>query len=137
MRTTTATALAASLLLLGLSACTTHTSSADNNRDGDVKTIDVPKTTPKPGKYEQTWSTPYSATTCGQFLTDMDEHQRWVTAADMLAGARKTDGANTLPADSEVDRFQTDMATACEPEATAKTTEIGATLYMLDPSYKP
>ncbi|MFJ4916070.1 hypothetical protein [Streptomyces sp. NPDC088726] len=132
---THAAALAASLLLLGLSACTTHTSSADNNGDGDVKTIDVPKATPKASKYEQTWRTPYDATTCGEFLNMMDDHQRWVTAADMLTGARKADGATTLPADSEVTRFQADMATACEPEATAKTTEIGASIYLLDSTY--
>ncbi|MFJ4852407.1 hypothetical protein [Streptomyces sp. NPDC088730] len=132
---THAAALAASLLLLGLSACTTHASSADNNGDGDVKTIDVPKATPKAAKYEQTWRTPYDATTCGEFLNMMDDHQRWVTAADMLTGARKADGATTLPADSEVTRFQADMATACEPEATAKTTEIGASIYLLDSTY--
>lgn len=136
MRTRTTTLIAAAMLLC-LSACTTHGSSADTSEDSSVETIPVPKATPKAAKYTQTWRTPYDATTCGEFLNIMDDHQRWVTAADMLTGARKTDGVTTLPADSEVNRFQADMATACEPEATAKTTEIGATIYMLDPTYKP
>ncbi|MET8658164.1 hypothetical protein [Streptomyces griseus] len=91
----------------------------------------------QPEKYTQTWATPYSSTTCGDYLTAMTQRQRWVLAADMLTGARKADGANTLPADADVDRFQQGMATACEAEATTKTTEIGATLYALDPTYKP
>ncbi|MFJ6235051.1 hypothetical protein ACIQH0_13195 [Streptomyces griseus] len=90
-----------------------------------------------PGKYEQTWTTPYSSTTCGDYLNALDKRERWVLAADMLTGARKADGTNALPSDADVDRFQQDMATACEAEATAKTTEIGATLYALDPTYKP
>ncbi|MGW1813294.1 hypothetical protein ACWCQM_06945 [Streptomyces sp. NPDC002125] len=87
------------------------------------------------GKYTQTWPTPYSSTTCGDYLTTMDHHQRWALAADMLVGARKNDGLTTLPADTDVDRFEQDMATACQPIATAKTTEIGASVYLVDASY--
>lgn len=91
----------------------------------------------KPGKFEQTWKTPYADTTCGNFLHQMNDHERWVAAADMLAGARKTDGGSDLPADSEITRFQKDMGTACEANADMKAAEAGATLYLMDPSYRP
>jgi hypothetical protein len=47
---------------------------------------------PASGKYEQTWTMSYGETTCGHFLTEMTDKQRWVMAADMLVGARKRDG---------------------------------------------
>jgi hypothetical protein len=91
--------------------------------------------TAEDSKYQQTWSTPYRSTTCGDYLTAMDDHQRRVLAADILVGARKADGKGGLPADADVDRFEQDMATACEAIATAKTTEIGASVYLVDTSY--
>ncbi|GHA01387.1 hypothetical protein ACFOOM_12195 [Streptomyces echinoruber] len=94
-------------------------------------------TTEKPDKYEQTWKRPYSNTTCGDFLSGMNGHERWVTAADMLSAARRSDGGSGLPADSEITRFQKDMSAACEGSADAKVTEIGAALYLMDPTYKP
>lgn len=130
------TAIAAALLLATLTAC----SGSDRATKPEETTAERPAQAPAssaPGKYEQTWSTPYASTTCGDYLTAMDDHQRWVLAADMLSGARKTDGATDLPADSDVDRFQQDIATACEPIATAKTTEIGVSIYLMDATYKP
>ncbi|MFF4246234.1 hypothetical protein ACFYY2_17450 [Streptomyces sp. NPDC001822] len=118
MRTTTAAFLAAGLLLAATGCSTT----------GDRAAAPA-------GKYAQTWPTPYSSTTCGDYLTAMDHHQRWALAADMLVGARKADGLTTLPADTDVDRFEQDMATACQPIATAKTTEIGASIYLMDTTY--
>ncbi|MFE1735236.1 hypothetical protein ACFW6X_34715 [Streptomyces bacillaris] len=135
MRTITVSLAAAALL--ALTACGT-------TPEPDVPTAGFEATEPaaqpeatKPGKYEQTWATPYSSTTCGDYLTTLDDHQQWVLAADMLSGARKVDGGTDLPDDTEVDRFQQDMATACEGDATARTNEMGVTIYMLDPSYKP
>lgn len=132
----TATVIAAGLLLTTLTAC----GGGDTPASPKGTATELPATTLDslaPGKYEQTWPTRYASTTCGDYLTAMDDHQRWVLAADMLSGARKTDGATDLPADSEVDRFQQDIATACEPIATAKTTEIGVSIYLMDASYKP
>ncbi|MFE7509738.1 hypothetical protein ACFU8I_00630 [Streptomyces sp. NPDC057540] len=114
-----ATTTALAIVLLTLVGCTTSTKPT------------------RPGKYEQTWRTPYSSTSCGNYLTTLDAHQQWVLAADMLTGARKVDGATVLPDDTDVDRFRQDITTACEAQATAMTTEVGATLYLLDPSYKP
>ncbi|MBP2583019.1 hypothetical protein J3A78_003497 [Streptomyces sp. PvR006] len=132
-----ATTAALAIVLLTLVGCSTSPE-PDVPATGSETT--APSTRPepaKPGKYEQTWTTPYSSTTCSDYLTALDEHQQWVLAADMLSGARSADGATDLPEDTAVDRFQQDMATACEAEATAKTTEVGATLYMLDTTYKP
>ncbi|MET7648358.1 hypothetical protein ABZS83_33000 [Streptomyces sp. NPDC005426] len=134
---TTTMAIATGLLLATLTACGGgDTAAGPEETAAEAPAVTTP-TSPEPGKYEQTWPTRYADTTCGDYLTAMDDHQRWVLAADMLSGARKTDGAAGLPADSEVDRFQQDIATACEPIATAKTTEIGVSIYLTDATYKP
>lgn len=122
MRIRTITAVGP-MLLLGLVGCTT----SEGSPSAGAK--------PQASKYQQSWPTPYSSTTCGDYLTAMSEQQRWALAADMLVGARKVDGLTALPADATVDRFEQDMATACEPIATAKTTEIGASVYLVDTTY--
>ena len=38
------------------------------------------------GKYDQTWTTSYQATTCEQWLNQMSPQQRFAGAADMLTG---------------------------------------------------
>ncbi|MFB7732791.1 hypothetical protein ACFC08_00025 [Streptomyces sp. NPDC056112] len=138
------TALLTTLLLAGaLTACTgTGTGSTTEHPKNAATARDeaVPAAKPKPkrvGKYDQTWTTPYSDTSCGAYLNEMNSHERWVTAADMLVGARKTDGGSSLPADSEVSRFQADVSTACEASADIKITEVGAAIYTMDSSYKP
>lgn len=88
-------------------------------------------------KYTQTWTTPYNATTCGDYLTAMTSKQRWVMAADVIASFRSADGSDTVPADSVVSRFDADIATACEPEATVKVTEAAVVLYKMDSAYQP
>jgi hypothetical protein len=113
-----ATALVA-LALLGASACSAG---------------------PQPGvdsKYQQTWTTPYSKTYCSDFLNEMTDRQRWAMAADMLTGARKVDGGSTVPADAVVTRFQGQVATACQGEATALASEVGVVIYKMDASYQP
>ncbi|MCD2461963.1 hypothetical protein MBT42_00120 [Streptomyces sp. MBT42] len=129
--------IALAALLLAVAGCSTPPESDTPAAGPETTTSAVHPEPTKPGKYEQTWLTPYSSTTCGDYLTALDDHQRWVLAADMLSGARKVDGATDLPEDTEVERFRQDMTTACGAEATAKTTEVGATLYMLDSTYKP
>ncbi|MFD7881105.1 hypothetical protein ACFV3N_01565 [Streptomyces bauhiniae] len=123
------------VLAAALTAC------GSNERSSSTYTADPTPATrakdPAPGKYDQTWKTPYSDTTCGDYGTDMNAHEQWAMAADMLLGARKADGATGLPADSEVTRFQQDMATACQGSSQLKVTEVGATIYLLDHSYAP
>ncbi|MFB6963086.1 hypothetical protein ACFCYB_40525 [Streptomyces sp. NPDC056309] len=138
------TALLITLLLGGaLTACAGTDTGSTAERPKNAATAReeaAPVAKPKPkkvGKYDQTWTTPYSDTACGAFLNEMNEHERWVTAADMLVGARKTDGGTSLPADSEVSRFQADVGTACKGSAVIKITEVGAAVYTLDSSYQP
>lgn len=134
-RTTTTVVALVAAGLLALTACGGGDAAAPEQNDSE-RTAAAAPASPEPGKYEQTWTTGYGDTTCGDFLTVMDDHQRWVLAADMLSSARKADGADGLPADSEINRFQQDIATACKPVDTAKTTEIGVSIYLMDPTYK-
>ncbi|MEW2250408.1 hypothetical protein AB0907_24075 [Streptomyces sp. NPDC006975] len=131
------TALAACVVL---AAALTGCGSSDTGAGSGSATAEGAAPRPKPkqaDKYEQTWTVPYSNTTCGDYLNNMDDHQRWVAAADMLVGARKTDGGSGLPADSEVTRFQEDISTACRASADLKTTEVAVSVYLVDSSYKP
>jgi hypothetical protein len=89
------------------------------------------------GKYKQTWTTPYSDTACADYLNAMSKKQRWVMAADMLASVRKVDGGSQLPSDGQVDRFQADVATGCEGEATEIVGDVAVAIYKLDASYQP
>lgn len=94
---------------------------------------DSASTTPAtPGKYEQTWGASYSATTCADWSTQMDDHQRWAAAADMLAGARnKGDGGEGLPVDALVDEFEAGISTACV-EPTMSLTDVSVGLYLTE-----
>jgi hypothetical protein len=85
---------------------------------------------PAVAKYEQTWRKPYSATTCGEWHSDMSARQRFAAAADMLAGARnKGDGGTGLPPDSLIRSFEGDISEACVFMEMA-IDEIGAGLYV-------
>lgn len=116
MRRITATLAAAAAL--GLAGCSSDHSSADS-------------------KYTQTWTTPYSETTCTDYLHAMSGKQRWAMAADMLTSERTVDGNTAVPADSQVTRFQADMAAGCEGQATAAVGDIAVSIYKLDASYQP
>ncbi|MBO1756515.1 hypothetical protein [Allobranchiibius sp. CTAmp26] len=90
------------------------------------------------GKYEQTWTKGYSSTTCDEFINEMDPHQRFVAAADMLGGARQADGGTGLPGDSLVNSFKSGLDQACEPIGTMTLTDAGAALYLTDrSSFRP
>ncbi|MCD2465540.1 hypothetical protein MBT42_18460 [Streptomyces sp. MBT42] len=89
--------IALAALLLAVAGCSTPPESDTPAAGPETTTSAVHPEPTKPGKYEQTWLTPYSSTTCGDYLTALDDHQRWVLAADMLSGARKVDGATDLP----------------------------------------
>ncbi|MFK8908110.1 hypothetical protein [Streptomyces sp. YS-3] len=133
MRSRTAAAIGTAALLAALTACTAtethHTTPRANKQVTHSPSI--------ASKYEQTWKTPYKDTTCGDFLTRMSEHERWAMAADMLSSSRKTDGAITIPVDSEITRFEKDIAITCSASPVLKTPEIAVTIYLMDPSYKP
>ncbi len=66
------------------------------------------------GKYTQTWTKDYAATTCREWNVEVTEDQQWVAAADMLTGARnKGDGGEGLPPESLVNEFKSGITTTC------------------------
>ena len=83
------------------------------------------------GKYDQTWQTPYGQTTCGDWRSQMSEHERWVAAADMLVGIRDQWGIKDMPSDSLVDTFKDDITQGCEPIASLTLTDTAASLAMI------
>lgn len=87
-------------------------------------------------KYTQTWPTPYSQTTCSQFLSKMTAKQRWVMAADMLTSARNMKEDAGLPSDAMVAEFEGGLDTACVI-GTMTMDEVGVGLYMTEPRFYP
>jgi hypothetical protein len=63
-----------------------------------------------PGKYEQTWRTSYASTTCADWQRELDGHERWVAAGDMLTAARSDD---VRPSDDLIDSFAKFIASDC------------------------
>jgi hypothetical protein len=86
-------------------------------------------------KYEQTWDTAYSSTTCDQFADEMTDDERFVMAADMIAGTANDENPNAgLPPDSLVDDVVSQMSTACEADGSVVMTDVAVGLFMIDPS---
>lgn len=91
------------------------------------------------GKYEQTWHHAYGTTTCSQWATKMNAHQRFVASADMLSGARdKGDGGHGVAPDKLVRAFIADVDDACSVVPSRKITEIAAGVYLTERAkYEP
>jgi len=69
---------------------------------------------PTSTKYTQTWTKNYSATTCTDWNTSMNEHQKFVMAADFLLTFQKGDQADVaIPADTLINNFKADISTVC------------------------
>jgi hypothetical protein len=83
----------------------------------------------EPGKFDQTWSTPYSQTTCAHWGNDMDNHQKFVMAADMLIGAWESDGIDALPPDEQIQRFVVAISRGCRG-TDWDVTEMAAAIYL-------
>ena len=93
------------------------------------------------GKYEQTWRKAYGNTTCRDFVRRMDDHERWVMAADMLFSAQRGDDPGApLPPDRQVDTMEAAMREGCRgpgAELGIKVTEVAAALYVMADDLKP
>jgi hypothetical protein len=94
---------------------------------------------PTVGPYEQTWKQGYGETTCREWLVEMNSHERFVAAADMLVAARRVDGADDLPADSLIRTFEMSIGQVCAADAEGILTiaEVAASLYTLSDDFKP
>lgn len=114
-------------VLLGIAACGGEPAQAPESAAAPTRTaqpvpiLPAPAAEPEPAKYKQTWATPYSETTCAQFAEAMNDHERFVMAADMLVGAR---GDNNLPSDHDVRSFQDDVTIGCEPVPDEPVTDV-------------
>lgn len=89
-----------------------------------------------PDKYEQTWPYSYSETTCAEWSSEMDNHQQFVAAADMLLGARSVDGSEDMVSDGMIDDFSAGVSNVCiEPSMSIADVAVG--LYLTEPQFQP
>lgn len=72
-----------------------------------------PHAAPTIGPYQQTWTKSYGTTTCSEWIDLMDEHERFVAAADMLYAAWKGDGVDRLPPDATIRIMQSAISESC------------------------
>ncbi|MGX2992903.1 hypothetical protein JNUCC64_01190 [Streptomyces sp. JNUCC 64] len=145
MRTRTAlfaiTALSATLVACGTdtpgdSGSTRSSTTAEAGSSGPATDAKPRPVRGADGTYEQTWKRDSADTTCDQYQQQMTPTERWVMAAGLLAGERGEGAAEAGKAD--VTRFEADLGVACHTAvADSVMTEVGATLYKLDPSYAP
>lgn len=83
------------------------------------------------GKYEQTWHRPYSRTTCRAWLNQMNVHERFVSVADMLTGARdKGDGGTGVAPDHLIHRFEAEMYDICPVAPHRPITDVAVGIYL-------
>lgn len=74
-----------------------------------------------------------------QWVSDMDQHETFVAAADMLVVQQEKDGAEQLPSDELIESFKADVTTSCRDERADDLafTEIGLLIYTTDkPTYE-
>lgn len=95
-------------------------------------------------KYKQSWSQPYDKTDCQEWAKDMDEHQRFVMAADLLLTLqRKQEAGAAIPSDALVDRFVTALDEVCDDTDAAiaaedrPVLEMAPLAYLADDSFRP
>lgn len=88
---------------------------------------------PSVGKYEQTWTKGYGKTTCKHWNNQMDEHQQFVAAADMLVNVQTVDDPDLddMPSDAKIREFAGGITTACVVP-TYSIAEIAVGVYMTD-----
>lgn len=83
------------------------------------------------GRYEQTWHRPYSRTRCRVWLDRMSVHQRFVSVADMLSGARdKGDGGSGVAPDRLIRKFEADMFDVCSIAPARPITDVAVAIYL-------
>lgn len=64
-------------------------------------------------KQRQTWSKPYSETTCDDWHDKMTDAQRWTASADLLMARRKGDSVISLPSKDQVAGFEEGLTSSC------------------------
>jgi hypothetical protein len=94
---------------------------------------------PDATKYIQTWTRGYSDTTCAAWRDEMDSHQRFVAAVDMLVALRGAAGGELPPPDALVDLFAAGITTACGDDAAlaADINDVATKLYEASGQFQP
>lgn len=95
---------------------------------------------PASTKYTQTWPKSYGTTPCSDWANVMDNHQRYVAAADMLLTFRKKDGAGEIPTDEMIGAFALDVSDMCAARVgdIATIADVGPLVYLAFPGeFKP
>jgi hypothetical protein len=62
---------------------------------------------------------------------EMDAHQRFVAAADMLVGGRKVWGIDTMPADSLISSFEDDISRTCQVSPSDNIGDVATSLLLI------
>lgn len=92
-----------------------------------------PAAAPTIGKWEQTWPAAYGETTCAQWVADMNSHERFVAAGDMLLRAQRRDVPDAgIPQDAQVAEFLSTIDSICHETntPTMNITEAAAVTYV-------
>lgn len=111
---------------------TVVTTSAPSTSGAPKPTTTEASATTTTGKFTQTWKTGYGETTCADWHNVMLADQRRVAAADMLVGARATEGGDPdLPSDSLIAKFRDDISEGCEPVPTWSISDIAVAVYKI------
>jgi hypothetical protein len=123
------------LLLAFLAGC--GGSDSPSATPSQEPTTSTPSPTPSPtksvGEFEQTWGKPYNKTTCTEWASRMNAHERRVAAADMLINAQGVDGegGNEMPSRELRLRFEGDISEACTASGTSNIAEIAAGVFII------
>lgn len=96
---------------------------------------------PASTKYTQTWAKAYNQTTCADWRQQMDDHQQFVMAADMLLGAQRDDQPDApIPPDRQIQKFLDAIDGTCVgagEQLGVKVTEVAASLYLMSNDLGP
>ncbi len=88
-------------------------------------------------RYTQTWPTPYTATSCGDWSASMSEPQRFAGAAEILTQLRTETGLPaTRPADSLITAFQSGITSTCALSASSALLSAASLVFQLDGAYR-
>lgn len=102
-----------------------------------LATLDAPGSSAD--RYTQTWTTPYSATTCGDWSGRMTADQRQAGSAAILRQLRQESGtvpaASYAPSDGLIRTFQTGVTSACALSSTGPLLSAASLVFALDPAY--
>ncbi len=94
----------------------------------------VTSVTSGPGKYDQTWKTPYGDTKCAQWASSMTDQQRFVAAHDFVVSLKVKSQDQSDPF---VKRLATSMSEVCKASPSTEIATAFATIVVGAPGDFP